>query len=183
LVWRKRRWRCHDADCETKTWTEQVDAIAPRAVLTDRAKAEIARRVGADAQAVSRVAAAFGVSWDTAWRAFAAHVTPQGDNPARIRGVEALGIDETACWLPRPRTRPCGATGLVGVRRGPLADVIEGRFAHILPRHHRRRPRPYRQVGEPGRRPRRRRTQGELLGHRGRSGDPLYDARPDQDFR
>jgi hypothetical protein len=35
----------------------------PPAVLTDRAKREIARQVGQDASAVSTVANAFGVSW------------------------------------------------------------------------------------------------------------------------
>src|SRR5947199_10873410 len=38
LVWRKRRWTCPDPDCEVKTWSEASDAIAPRAVLTDRAR-------------------------------------------------------------------------------------------------------------------------------------------------
>lgn len=46
LVWAKRLWRCADADCETSTWSEQADAIAPRAALTERARAEICRRVG-----------------------------------------------------------------------------------------------------------------------------------------
>ena len=65
LVSRERRLRCIDADCEAKTWTERIEGITPRAVLTDRAKTEIARRVGQDAAAVSSVAAAFGVSWRT----------------------------------------------------------------------------------------------------------------------
>jgi transposase len=30
LVWRKRRLRCLDPDCEMKSWTEQVAGIAPR---------------------------------------------------------------------------------------------------------------------------------------------------------
>jgi hypothetical protein len=38
----------------------------PPAVLTDRAKREIARQVGQDASAVSTVANAFGVSWTPA---------------------------------------------------------------------------------------------------------------------
>ncbi|MFN2606994.1 MAG: transposase family protein, partial [Acidimicrobiales bacterium] len=29
LAWRKRRWRCPDPDCDTKTWTETTAAIAP----------------------------------------------------------------------------------------------------------------------------------------------------------
>ena len=47
VVWAKRIWRCREADCSVprrgrRTPTE----IAPRAVLTERARAEIARRVG-----------------------------------------------------------------------------------------------------------------------------------------
>ena len=50
LVWRKRIWRCVDTDCEVGTWSEETDAVAPRAVLTERARAEICRRVGAEGQ-------------------------------------------------------------------------------------------------------------------------------------
>jgi transposase len=212
LVWRKRRWRCVDPDCEAKTWTEQIDTVVPRAGLTERAKAEIARRVGADAQAVSRVAAAFGIGWDTAWRAFEAHVTPMVDDPARIGGVEALGIDETAFLAATPTHSTLWATGLVDVRRGLLVDVIEGRSASILRSWLGRRPaewlagvevvsidpfEAYRSglaphlshaliVADPFHIVRlanravdrvRRRTQADQLGHRGRRGDPLYDAR------
>ena len=30
--WLKRRWRCVDPDCPAKTWTEESDHVAPRAV-------------------------------------------------------------------------------------------------------------------------------------------------------
>jgi transposase len=30
----KRRWRCPDPDCETKTWTEQHPDLPPRHVMT-----------------------------------------------------------------------------------------------------------------------------------------------------
>jgi len=38
LWWRKRVWRCHEPLCAQVTWTETSDAIAPRAVLTERAR-------------------------------------------------------------------------------------------------------------------------------------------------
>ena len=41
LVWAKRLWRCPDPDCAVGTWSEEVDDIAPRAALTERARAEI----------------------------------------------------------------------------------------------------------------------------------------------
>lgn len=38
LVWRKRSWRCDEAKCSTKSFTEQHDDLArPRALLTTRA--------------------------------------------------------------------------------------------------------------------------------------------------
>lgn len=40
LAWRKRVWRCVEPACAVQTWTEQTVAIRPRAVLTQRARAE-----------------------------------------------------------------------------------------------------------------------------------------------
>jgi transposase len=51
LGWRKRIWRCRELGCGVRTWTEQTAAIRPRAVLTQRARAEACRRVGKDAHA------------------------------------------------------------------------------------------------------------------------------------
>ena len=44
LVWVKRRWRCVDADCDARTWTEHSDAVDAQAVLTRRAGARRAAR-------------------------------------------------------------------------------------------------------------------------------------------
>lgn len=54
LAWRKRIWRCAEPACDVRNWTERVAAIRPRAVLTERARAEACRRVGKDAHAVAR---------------------------------------------------------------------------------------------------------------------------------
>lgn len=132
LVWRKRRWRCREPDCDTKTWSEQIDGIAPRAALTDRARTEIARRIGEEARAVAEVARAFGICWDTAWEAFAAEVIPRIDDPGRIRGVEALGVDETGYLAATAQHARIFATGMVDIRRGILLDVIQGRSAKVL---------------------------------------------------
>jgi len=40
LWWRKRLWRCGEPACGMRTWTERATAIRPRAVLTERARAE-----------------------------------------------------------------------------------------------------------------------------------------------
>src|ERR671918_2198711 len=60
LWWRKRLWRCREPACEVRTWTEQAAAVRPRAVLTERARAEACRRVGKDAHAVAAVARDLG---------------------------------------------------------------------------------------------------------------------------
>jgi transposase len=132
LVWNKRRWRCSDTDCEGKTWTEEIEGIAPRALLSDRARTEMARRIGQEARSVSEVAKAFGVSWGTAWVVFEDELSEAIEDPDRIKDVVALGVDETG-FLAATKDHPrIFATGMVDVRRGILADVIEGRSAKIL---------------------------------------------------
>jgi transposase len=73
LLWRKRMWRCVEPACSVRTWTEQATAIRPRAVLTQRARAEACRRVGKDAHAVAAVARDLGVGWATIMRAVRDH--------------------------------------------------------------------------------------------------------------
>jgi transposase len=105
LVWRKRIWRCREPACEVRTWTERVAAIRPRAVLTERARAEACRRVGKDAHAVAAVARDLGVGWATIMRAVDEHGRPLVDDPARLQGVTTLGLDETS-FLKATRVAP-----------------------------------------------------------------------------
>jgi len=95
LVWAKRIWWCRDGDCKTTTWTETTDAIGARAALTERARAEICRRVGEDGDSVAQVARDFGVGWYTAMAAVKDHGTPLVDDPTRLEGTKGLGLDET----------------------------------------------------------------------------------------
>jgi zinc-finger of transposase IS204/IS1001/IS1096/IS1165 len=74
LVWFKRIWRCAEPLCRQRTWSESSAAIRPQAVLTERARAECARRVGQDATDVARPAAIVGgcgpagrSSWSARW--------------------------------------------------------------------------------------------------------------------
>jgi transposase len=127
LCWRKRVWRCVEPACAVKTWTEQRAAIRPRAVLTCRARAEACRRVGKDAHAVAAVARDLGVGWATVMRAVADHGTQLVDDPARLDGVAALGLDETS-FLRATRTAPTRyVTGLVDLEGGRLLDVVADR--------------------------------------------------------
>jgi transposase len=127
LAWRKRIWRCREPACRVRTWTEQAAAIRPRAVLTQRARAEACRRVGKDAHAVAAVARDLGVGWATVMWAVAEHGSPLVDDAARLEGVVALGLDETS-FLKATRLAPTRyVTSLVDLQRGRLLDLVADR--------------------------------------------------------
>ena len=141
LLWRKRIWRCREPACSVRTWTERTAAVCPRAVLTERARAEACRRVGKDAHAVAAVARDLGVGWATIMRAVADHGRPLVDDPTRLDGVAALGLDETS-FLKATRLAPTRwVTGLVDLEGGRLLDVVAdrtraavGAWLHARPR-------------------------------------------------
>jgi hypothetical protein len=127
LWWRKRIWCCREPACGVRTWTERAAAIRPRVVLTERARAEACRRVGKDAHAVAAVARDLGVGWATIMRAVAEHGTPLVEDPGRLDGVAALGLDETS-FLKATRLAPTRyVTGLVDLEQGRLLDVVADR--------------------------------------------------------
>jgi transposase len=127
LCWRKRIWRCREPACKVRTWTEQQAAIRPRAVLTERARAEACRRVGKDAHAVAAVARDLGVGWATIMRAVADHGAPLVEDPDRLEGVAALGLDETSFLKATRRAPTRYVTGLVDLEGGRLLDVVADR--------------------------------------------------------
>ena len=127
LCWRKRIWRCGEPACRVRTWTERVAAIRPRAVLTERARAEACRRVGKDAHAVAAVARDLGVGWATIMRAVHEHGTPLVDDATRLEGVTALGLDETSFLRATPAAPTRWVTGLVDLERGRLLDLVADR--------------------------------------------------------
>jgi len=132
LVWNKRVWRCDEALCATRTWTEQHPAAAPRALLTERARAEICRQVGKLGRSVAELAREYGVGWQAAMAAVRDHGTPLVDDPARLAGVAAMGVDETA-WLRATRHHhTLYVSGMVDLGRSRLLDVVEGRTAKAV---------------------------------------------------
>jgi transposase len=134
LRWLKRRWRCVEADCNAKTWTERSAHVDAQAVLTRRAGAEACRQVGEEARAVSKVAAELGVCWWTVMNAVIEHGTPLVDDPERVGVVAQLGIDETT-YLSAKRSHPTiYATSLVDLEAKVLIDLIEGNAAADLRR-------------------------------------------------
>jgi transposase len=136
LIWIKRLWRCRHQRCETRTWSETSIDVPPRASLTTRAAREACRRVGHDGEAVAVVAADFGVGWGTVMRAVVEHGAPLVDDPARLEGVAALGVDETAFLAATSTHATEFATGLVDLTRadGParLLNVVPGRSGAVL---------------------------------------------------
>jgi hypothetical protein len=127
LWWRKRIWRCRESTCGVRTWTERVTGIAPRAVLTERARAEACRQVGKDAHAVAAVARDLGVGWATVMRAVGDHGRPPVEDPDRLDGVAALGLDETSFLKATRRAPTRYVTGLVDLEGGRLLDVVADR--------------------------------------------------------
>ena len=134
LRWIKRRWRCVDADCDAKTWTEHSAHVDAQVVLTRRAGAEACRQVGEEARAVSVVAAELGVCWWTVMNAVVEHGSPLVDDPDRIGVVAQLGIDETTYLSAKPAHPTIYATGLVDLQARVLIDLVEGNAAADLRR-------------------------------------------------
>lgn len=132
LVWRKRTWVCPAPECEVKSFSEETDAIAPRACLTERARAEICRRVGNDGHSVAQTARDFGVSWATAMAAVIDYGKPRVDHLTALGKPEALGLDETS-FLTATATRPTlMVTGFVDLDRHRLLDVVPGHSADAV---------------------------------------------------
>src|SRR5215207_6951251 len=130
LAWRKRRWSC-PAGCGG--WTERNDAIAaPRCALTRRAGLWATEQVGRLARPVSQVAAELGVAWHTVMDAVVLYGTPLVADPARLGGVEAIGVDETK-WLAAKAKAPTRwASAVVDVKAPRVLDMLEGRNAGDL---------------------------------------------------
>ena len=129
-----RRWRCREALCATKTWTENVEQLDATAVLTRRAGAEACRQVGQQARPVAAVAREFGVCWWTVMNAVTEHGTPLVDSPDRVGTVTKLGVDETSFQAARPGVATKYVTGLVDLQRRAMIDMTPGNRAADLRR-------------------------------------------------
>lgn len=134
LVVRKRRWRCRGKGCAKRTWTEKIDGVATRQVLTPRAGMEVTRQVGQLCRSVASVAAEYGVGWDTVWSAVTFWGTPLVDDPRRVGRVRALGVDEHGFLAATPTHSTIYATTLVDLDRRRVIDLVKGRNAATLRR-------------------------------------------------
>jgi transposase len=128
----KRRWRCVESNCDVNTWTEKVPGIAPRAVLTERARKRIAEMVNQDGDSIAAAAASFGVGWHTANQAVVDFTDPHVDDPDRLVGVEAIGVDEKRFLNATPTSRTRYTTQIVDLDRHQVLDVLEGRSRDVV---------------------------------------------------
>jgi transposase len=106
-------------------------------VLTARARAECARRVGQDATDVARVAVDLGVGWGTVMRAVWEYGQKILDQQWLHTNVRVLGLDETAFLAATATSHTQFVTGLVDLEPaagGParLLDVVEGRSGQVV---------------------------------------------------
>jgi transposase len=134
LVWAKRRWRCREAMCDARTWTERSEHVDAQAVITRRAGMEACRQVGEHARPVSKVAEEFGVCWWTVMNAVVEHGTPLVDDPHRVGRVRQLGVDETSFLRANRWHATRYATGLVDLERRIVIDFVNGNTAGDLRR-------------------------------------------------
>ncbi len=127
LCWRKRIRRCGEPTCDVVTWTERSEEIRPRRSCSERARREMCRRVGEDADSVAQVARDFGVGWATVMEAVREYGQRLVDDPERIGRVDALGLDETSFQGATPERSTTYVTGFVDLLRPRLLDVVEDR--------------------------------------------------------
>ena len=134
LVWSKRLWRCEEALCPQRTWSETSTAIAPRAALTERARVWACREVGQRGQTVAAVAALLTVGWGVVMRAVRAYGQPLVEDLERLAAVTGLGVDEHAWLRANARRHTQFVTGVVDLTPGRparLLDVTQGRSGKV----------------------------------------------------
>jgi transposase len=115
LLWLKRLWRCGEPACSVRTWSETSQELRPRSSLTERARRDACRQVGEDGQDVDAVATSLGVGWATVMRAVREYGQALVDDPVRLAGVVAVGVDETAFLAAGPRSSTQFVTGIVAL--------------------------------------------------------------------
>jgi transposase len=95
LVWRKRTWRCAEAACTGKAFTEQqVNLARPRALLTTRACWWAIGQLRREHASVAGIARQLGTTWRTVWRSIQPLLEAMAADETRFADVTSLGVDE-----------------------------------------------------------------------------------------
>jgi transposase len=115
-----------------RTWSESVEAIAPRASLTERARERVAAMVNVEGFSIAAAAAEFGLGWHTANAAVADYTDPAVDDPDRLEGVRGIGVDEKRFLNATATHRTVFTTQIVDLDRHRLLDVVPGRSRDVL---------------------------------------------------
>ncbi|MFD9663101.1 helix-turn-helix domain-containing protein [Rhodococcus sp. NPDC059968] len=116
--WNKIRWRRREDYCTRGSFTEAIEQIPARARTTGRLRTQIGTAVGDAARSVAEVAAAHGVSWPTAHRAFVEHAEALLTEPARCGSSVSTRPDAESPGGSGART-PAGGYG--SIRGTPAA--------------------------------------------------------------
>jgi transposase len=126
LVWHKHRWKCPG---ENSTWTEERPDIAARSLsaMTHRAGIWATIQIGRYVRPVSQVAAEIGVSWNTVMAAVMFYGGPLVDDPARLKTVNHMGVDETVFQSAGIGRRRSFVTAVSDLEARKVLDVFEGR--------------------------------------------------------
>jgi transposase len=78
------------------------------------------------------VARDLGVGWQTVMRVVGDQGQELVDDPTRLEGVTALGVDETAWLAANRRHHTLYVSGLVDTATGRLLDVVPDRTARAV---------------------------------------------------
>lgn len=137
LRWLVRIWRCREPACPAGTFSEAHDVAPPRMVLTTRAVAWATSALSYDDTTVSALARHLGVDWHTAWDAIETEAKARTTNPARLKGVRTLGVDEHI-WRPSRIGVDRAVTIMVDLTRDQdgclharLLDAVVGRSGSV----------------------------------------------------
>jgi transposase len=91
----KRTWRCAEAACTGKAFTEQqVHLARPRALLTTRACWWAIGQLRREHASVAGIARQLGTTWRTVWRSIQPLLEAMAADETRFADVTSLGVDE-----------------------------------------------------------------------------------------
>lgn len=127
---RKRRLACLEPQCPRRSFVQTTDEIPLRSRLTSRLVAGIVADLSAELRAVSRVAAASGVSWTTAMRVMEDTAVLDGSVDRRL--FRRLGVDEHRFRRVRylkndvTRVEPWSIV-FTDLDTGAILDIVDGR--------------------------------------------------------
>jgi len=107
LVWAKRLWRCPEPTCPVGCWSEESDEIAPRGVLTERARAEICRRVGPAQHSGRRPPVTSECRGTRRWPRCATMAGPGSIISPASAPLRRWGWMRPRSWPPTPSTPRC----------------------------------------------------------------------------